>query len=410
VTEVAHPVEEADLPPLEIDDPLYATDPQAVIARARQHGRFAASRRGVEVLAHDDVMKLLLDNRLHAQDTRVWQRYGAQERLSAFIQDGLLSAMQGERHSRIRRIFLAAFRARHIEDQRPLMRSVAEDLIADWPASGGIDFVTAFTLPYPMRVLCQIVGIPTADIPEFSAAATQLHLLSQSPLEPGFPAIEKALSTLWDYCLGLVAIRRDQPSEDAISALIAAQETEGRITDDELVWNIVNLIFAGQDTTRYQLASAIRAIDEQPGLWDRLHADPSSIPGICEETLRIYPVTNFVVRIPQEDFVYEGVRFAKGRRVILNFQAASRDPEHFGDPAGFSPRSLNRGPETYDVPFGLGSHFCLGAALAKAEIQEAVTVLVSRFSRFAVTGPSHMTTPAGMLYGPENLPVDFTRR
>jgi len=409
VTHAAVPVEESELPRLEIDDPLFATDPQAVIRAARAQGRFAASRRGIEVMGHADVIKLLLDDRLTTQTTQVWQKYGAQEMLLAFIEDGLLSAMQGDRHDRVRRVFLAAFRARHIEGQRDLMRFTATELVDRLPEQG-CDFVREFSSPFPMQVLCRIVGIPTEDIPEFSAAATQLHLLAQTPLEPGFPAIEEALRKLWDYSITLVQKRRAQPQEDAISALIQVQDTEGRVTDEELVWNIVNLIFAGQDTTRYQLASSIRAVCDVPGLWERMHADPSLVPAVVEETLRIYPVTSFVVRIPQEDVLYEGVRMAKGRRVILNFQAASRDPDRFTDPEEFTPRAPGRHGESFEVPFGLGMHYCLGAALAKAEMQEALSVLVERLSAIEVVGEPEMTSPAGMLYGPERMDIRYTLR
>jgi cytochrome P450 family 103 len=410
MTQVAPPLEESELPRLDVDSAEFTANPHTAFRAARSHGAFAASRRGVEVLAHADVMKLLIDERLTTQDTKVWQKYGAQEMLLAFVENGLLTAMQGDRHDRIRRVFLAAFRARHIEGQRDLMETTARTLADQLPASGHADFVAAFSSPFPMQVLCEIIGIPTEDIDRFSASATQLHLLAQSPLEPGFPAIETALTELWDYSIGLVEARRREPQQDAISALIQVQETEGRVSDAELVWNIVNLIFAGQDTTRYQLASSLRAIIEVPGLWQRMHDDPSLIPSVAEETLRVYPVVNFVVRIPQEDIIHNGVRLAAGRRVILNFQAASRDPDRFSSPDEFTPRPVGRHEHSFDVPFGLGMHYCLGAALAKAEIQEALKVLVERLETVELDGEPHMTAPTGMLFGPETMPIRYTLR
>jgi cytochrome P450 len=410
MTDVSTPLEEGDLPRLDIDDPTLATDPHRVIREVRGQGRFAASRRGLEVLAHDDVVRLLFDNRLTTQDTSVWRKYGAQGMLIDFIQNGLLTAMQGDRHDRIRRVFLAGFRARQIEGQRHVIRQVAIDLVDRLSSGGEGDFVGLLSSPYPMEVLCRIVGIPTEDIAEFSAAATQLHLLAQTPLEPGFPAIEVALEKLWDYCIGLVIKRRAHPEDDAISALIKVQETEGRVTDEELVWNIANLIFAGQDTTRYQLASSVRAVCEVPGLWEEMHQDPSLVASVAEETLRMYPVVNFVVRIPQEDVVYEGIRLTRGRRVILNVQAASRDPERFEHPDSFTPRSPGRHDRSFDVPFGLGMHYCLGASLARIEIQEALGVLVERLATIELAGEPKMTAPAGMLFGPERMDVRYTRR
>jgi cytochrome P450 len=177
-----------------------------------------------------------------------------------------------------------------------------------------------------------------------------------------------------------------------------------------LVWNIANLIFAGQDTTRYQLASSVRAICEVPGLWEQLYQDGSLLAPVAEETLRVYPVVNFVVRIPQEDFVYEDVRLVRGRRVILNVQAASRDPERFEDPDAFTPRLPGRHEQSFDVPFGLGMHYCLGATLARVEIQEALRALVERLASIEVVGTPEMTAPAGMLFGPEVMAVRYTPR
>jgi cytochrome P450 len=288
---------------------------------------------------------------------------------------------------------------------------VARDLVAALPADGTpIDFVQAFSSPFPMQVLCRVIGIPVEDIPGFTAAATKLHLLAATPIEPGFPEIEAALTTLRDYSLALVQARTADPQDDVISALITAQVSEGRITDDELAWNVANLIFAGQDTTRYQLASALRAVVAEDGLWERMYAEPELVPQVAEETLRVSPVVNFVVRIAQETFDYEGVHIGKGRRVILNVQAASRDPEHFSDPEAFCPRSTGRHAESFDVPFGLGDHYCLGAGLARAEVQEALAVLSQSLTDVRIEDVPRRTPPAGMLQGPEELTVTYRRR
>jgi len=400
-------LDETELPRLDVDGDDFRADANAALRAARQRGPFAISRRGIEVLAHADVLSLLSDPRLRTQDADVYRQYGAGERLLAFASEGLLSSMQDEKHTRIRRVFTSAFRIRHIESQRPMIRATAAALADHLPTEGVVDFVDAFSKPFPMEVLCRLLGIPLDDMGEFTAAATQLHLLAQTPLAPGFPAVEVALGELWDYCLDLVRLRRRVPANDTISALIEAQETEGRITDEELVWNLANLIFAGQDTTRYQLASALRAVVSAPGLWKTLREDATMVPSAAEEALRYTPVVNFVVRIPVEDFEFGGVRMAAGRRVILNFQAASRDPSRFDEPDAFTPRPPGRHPESFDVPFGYGMHFCVGAALARAEMQEALGVLVQRLSSVRLAGDPQMTHPAAMLHGPETLPIEF---
>jgi cytochrome P450 len=410
MTQAATPLREEDLPRLDVLGESFRSDAHGPLSEVRGLSRFAFSRRGIEVLAHDDVVALLLDDRLRTQTHSTYESYGAGEMLRAFARDGLLSAMQDDRHDRIRRVFLAGFRARQVEQRRGMMRDVMSQLVDELPGAGTVDLVSAVTAPYPMEVLCRIIGIPAADIPRFSAAATRLHLLAQVPLAPGFPAIEDALRELGDYCAALVHERRAHPADDAISALIQAQETAGRVTDAELIWNIANLIFAGQDTTRYQLASAVRAVLEVPGLWDRMAAEPEIVPSVAEETLRWYPVVNFVVRIPERDLVHGGVEMRAGRRVILNVQAASRDPERFATPFTFTPRALGRHKASFDVPFGLGMHFCLGAVLARTEIQEALAVLTARWEAVALDGEPEMTSSASMLHGPEEMPVAYRRR
>jgi cytochrome P450 len=405
------PLTESELPYLDIDGELFRSDALAALRAARSAGRFHLSRRGIEVLTHTDVRTLLTDPRLESQDVTIYRKYGAQPMLTSFAEHGLLVAMHGEKHDRIRRVFLAAFRARTVEASRAMMREVARDLIADLPPDGTpADFVARFSNPFPMQVLCRVIGIPVEDIPGFTAAATKLHLLAQSPIEPGFPEIERSLQSLRDYSLALVEARTAEPRDDIISGLIRAQVSEGRITDDELAWNVANLIFAGQDTTRYQLASALRAVLAEDGLWDRLAAEPELVSEAAEETLRVTPVVNFVVRIAQEEFDYEGVRFEKGRRVILNVQAASRDQEQFARPDSFCPRSTGRHAESFDVPFGLGTHFCLGAGLARAEIQEALALLSAALTDVRVVGEPTMTEPAGMLHGPEDVMITYRRR
>jgi cytochrome P450 len=410
----AAPLTEAELPRLDVDSGLFRTQTRAALQAAREAGRFHFSRRGIEVLRHEDVRNLLADPRLETQDARVYRAYGAQPMLSSFAEHGLLVALHGEKHDRIRRVFLASFRARMVEDARPMMREVARGLIDALPADRTpVDFVSAFSSPFPMQVLCRLIGIPVDDIPAFTAAATKLHLLAATPIEPGFPEIEQALTTLRDYSLALVEARTSEPKDDIISGLIRAPVSAGKISDDELAWNIVNLIFAGQDTTRYQLASTLRAVLSEDGLWEQLHDDPSIVENAVEESLRVEPVVNFVVRIAREDFDYggpDGIHVGKGRRVVLNVRSASRDQEQFSEPDTFCPRPTGRHAESFDVPFGLGNHYCLGAGLARAELQEALGVLSQNLTGIEILGSPSMTVPAAMLHGPEDLMITFLRR
>jgi cytochrome P450 len=404
--EAAARLEEEDLPEIDVLGRAFQDDAIAVLRKARADGTLARSRRGIEVLDYDTVAALVSDGRLDAQDAGVYARMGGPSSLLAFAEDGLLVAMNGDKHRRIRRVFSAAFRVRHVQSQRPLMRAAAQDLAAAW-SSDSCEFVRDFSSPFPMHVLCRMLGVPVEDIPLFTAAATELHLLAAVPLAPGFPRIDAALRTLSEYITGLVRRRRDEPRDDIVSSLITVQQSEGRLTDSELAWNLVNLIFAGQDTTRYQLASVVRAVSQAPGAWERLAAEPELIPAAVEEGLRVYPVTRFIVRIPRDDLSIGDLKVRRGRRVILNLLAASRDPSRFERPDEFL---LNRPTPHFNVPFGWGMHHCLGATLAQVEMEEALRVLTEGYQDVRVTGIPAMTPPAGMLHGPESMLLQFAKK
>ena len=248
------------------------------------------------------------------------------------------------------------------------------------------------------------MSCPTT-FPRSTAPAIDLHLLGAVPLAPQFARLEVALGELWEFVHSLVERRKVEPRDDFISALIAAQTQEALLTDDEVVWSLVNLLFAGQDTTRYQLASAVRVLAQVPGLWDQIAASPERVPDALDEAMRLRPVSQFVVRRAPLPAVAEGFVFPAGRRLILNLLAASRDPDAFSEPERFDPDRT----ATYRLPFGWGLHYCLGQALARTEMCEAIEVMTHELTVPHV-GAAREASAAGMLGGPESLTMAFDRR
>jgi hypothetical protein len=259
---------------------------------------------------------------------------------------------------------------------------------------------------YAIEVLCRMIGVPPADIPGFTAAAHELHLLAAVPMAPGFPRIEQALAELEAYIGDLLEQRRQNPQDDFISSLLVAQEEEGRLSEPELVGNLVNLIFAGMGTTTMQLASAVQDLVEN-GLWERLHAEPELLASAVDESLRYSPVTQFVVRIPLEDTTFAGYLFPKGERMILNLLAGSRDPDQFPNPDAFD---IDRDKHASRLPFGWGVHRCLGHLLARGLIEEALMLFVSEMTDVAVVSRDRGPHPSAMLGGPNHLMLSFRRR
>jgi cytochrome P450 len=398
-------VDEARLPELDVRSDAFRADPYGTITHGRERGPLARSHRGIEVLSFDVCAAIFASDRFATLGTGHFRAKGAPDVLVNFVEHGLLLNMTGDTHDRIRRVMSRAFSFRQIDKLRELMRDVARDLLEPVVQRGRCDLVAEFTEHYSMEVLCRFLGVPPADIPAFHRAAIDLHLMGAVPLAPHFPRLEEALLELFAFVHDLVELRKAEPRDDFISALIAAQAQDARLTDDEVVGNLVNLLFAGQDTTRFQLASAVRVFASVPGLWDRLATDPVLLPRALEEAMRLRPVSQFVVRQAEQPADAGGFVFPAGRRIILNLLAASRDPEVFAAADDFD---LER-DATYRLPFGWGVHYCLGQALARAEMCEALELLV-RDTVCPDIGAVRDAPAAAMLGGPESLSLMFRRR
>lgn len=395
-----------DLPLIDMHDPAFLADPHAVLRPLQLEWPLVRSRRGIEVIRYDWNVELYADRRFDTPGVEDFIAKGVPLMFRAFLEHGFLLGFHGERHDLIRRVLQKGFSIRRIDEQRDLMRSVAEELVDGIIDRGSADFVSEFTQRFPVITLCRLMGVPKEDIPQFQDAAVTLHLMGAVPIAPGFPQIEQALAVLHGYVAELVERRRRQPEEDFISALIEAEASEGKLTEDELSWNIANLLFAGQDTTRFQLASVICAILDAPGSWDRLANEPDLVPRAISEGIRMHPAAQWNSRRALEDAEFRGFRFTKGQWVFLNNMAGGRDPRHFTDPDSFD---LAR-TERFETPFGRGLHHCLGQMLAKRGMEEALFVLTTRLRDLRPAGEAEWVKPTSMIGGPEVLLLSFQRR
>jgi cytochrome P450 len=285
------------------------------------------------------------------------------------------------------------------------MREFLAELYEPVRAEGRCDFVHAFAKPYPARMIATVLGAPLED-------ADRLHELSNL-LQSQFDAI--ALSTrraeLEDaavefdaYAERLVAERRDDPGDDLVSRLVAAEEEGDRLSHDECVALVRDVLNGGIDTTQSQLAHGVKMFAEHPGQWQALADDPSLAPRAAEEVLRFEPVAPFTTRILLEDVDYGGVAFPAGSLIAVSAFNANRDTDG-EDPDAFD-ITADRG-SAKSLSFGAGPHFCLGANLARAELQEGLAFLAPRLRDLELDGEPVYGTITG-LYGLESLPVKFT--
>jgi cytochrome P450 len=273
-------------------------------------------------------------------------------------------------------------------------------------AAGGGELMAELADEYPIAVLCEVVGAPQEDIPRISALAEAFMRIFDLDLANNLPTIERAMEDLQSYVRGLIERRQQGPfGQDLISDLLRLEDQGDRLTTQELCDLIAAVIMAGTDTTRNQLGLAVLLLATDTRQWARLVADPGLAPRAVDEILRIAPAVTGTSRIAAEDIEYRDVTIPAGTYVYLVTAAANRDP------------AVVHGPTTADVTadrtpwapltFGGGLHYCLGANLARAELQEALAFLPARMPGLELDGEAELGTVHG-IYGLDSLPVRWT--
>jgi cytochrome P450 len=288
-------------------------------------------------------------------------------------------------HTRLRRLVSAAFSPRRVEAMRPQVQSVVDDLLDQIAAQGPdsrVDLVSAFAFPLPFTVICELLGVPEPDRAPLGQGLGALLVPIASPAEYA-PA--KAASDAVVAMLGaLVEAKRNAPRDDLISGLITARDGEQRLSTQELLSTIFQLIVAGHDTTASLIGNGMVALLRHPEQLDQLRADPGKIPAALEEFLRFdAPVPHSTFRYATEPMDIGGVTIPAGAQVIISLAAANRDTNR-----DTSAELLDVGrAETRHLAFGHGIHHCLGAPLARLEGQLAFGSLLRRFPQLRLAVP-----------------------
>ncbi|HEV2062097.1 MAG TPA: cytochrome P450, partial [Solirubrobacteraceae bacterium] len=297
-----------------------------------------------------------------------------------------------------------AFTPRAADRWRPVMRGFLEELWAAVPDGGGCDFVEAFAKPYPSLTIATVMGAPREDAPRLAEWSNWIQRQFDGPtLLAERDRVEQACAEFYAWAGGMLERRRASPSDDLVSSLIAEEQDGDRLSDVELVNLVLNVLVGGVDTTQSQLAHAVRLFCEHPSQWEAVRSDPERlVPRAVEEALRFEPITPFTARIMVEDVEYGGVTFPKGTIVLVATVTANRDGVE--DAHAFD---VTREP-TKPLTFGAGIHYCLGANLAKAELQEALAFLAARVARFEPAGEPEFDSVQGV-YGLVSLPVRMVR-
>jgi cytochrome P450 len=326
--------------------------------------------------------------------------------------------VNGADHTRLRSLVNPALSPRAVERYRPVMREFLGELLAQAIASSGAadggevrcEFVEAFAKPYPSLAIASVMGAPLTD-------AGRLHHWSNW-IQRQFDAVSmaseierigQAVEEFYEYAQELVSARRDDPRDDLISKLIAAEEEGERLSEEECINLVFNVLAGGVDTSQSQLAHAVRLLAEHPEQWGLLVEDPRLAWQAVEEALRYEPITPFTARILVEEVVYRDVTFPRGTIVMVCAFTGNRDLE--AEAAGAKGSSgfditADRG-SARPLTFGAGVHYCLGANLARVELQEGLAFLAERMPDLRLDGEPVFEGVSG-IYGLAELPIAFT--
>lgn len=286
---------------------------------------------------------------------------------------GMLS-MDPPDHSRLRRLVAKAFTARRVELLRPDTTAIANELIDTMTAAGPpADLVEGFATPLPVRVICRLLGVPTTDQELFRTWSEAV--ISTTSLSP--ETIMEYRDSLHAYMAGLISQRRVTPTDDLIGALVRARDDDNdRLTEQELVELAAGLLAAGHETTVTQIPNFLYVLLTNPEQLELLRDRPDLAPAAVEELLRYVPLgaASAFARYATEDLELGGVRIRAGDPVIGSLSSANRDAEIFEDPDRVD---ITRDANPH-IGFGHGVHHCIGAQLARMELQVALGTLLSR--------------------------------
>lgn len=329
--------------------------------------------------------------------------------------------VNGPDHSRLRSLVNPALSPRAVERYRPAMREFMEGLLRDAGAASEADgvlrceFVRAFAKPYPSQVIALVMGAPIEDAPRLHHWSNwiqrQFDAVSMATEKEG---IERAVEEFYEYARELVRSRRRSPADDLISKLIEATYPDAaagqaeRLSDVECINLVFNVLVGGVDTSQSQLAHAVRLLAERPEQWALLAQDPTLAARAVEEAIRYEPITPFTARILTEDVTYREVTFPQGTIVMVCAFTGNRDLDGDVETAESFDIAADRG-RARQLTFGAGVHYCVGANLARAELQEGLELLARRVQKLELDGEPVYEGVSG-IYGLAELPVRMTLR
>lgn len=339
-----------------------------------------------EVFRYNDVQRVLME----------YTTFSSQYMGGGPFSESLIS-IDPPKHRQLRNLVTQAFTPRTIAQLAPRIREIVHELLQAVVAKGEMDVVHDLAYPLPTIVIAELLGIPIADRERFrrwsnAIVSTSMGLGTNPQAE------------MYEYFLRMIELRRQEPRDDLISALIAAQVEGEYLSTTELLGFCFLLLVAGNETTTNLISNAILCLDEHPEAMEEVRAKPELVPSALEEVLRYLSPVQCMFRVTATDAVIEGQEIPAGKMLMTWIASANRDETMFPDPDTFD---IHRSPNRH-IAFGHGIHFCLGAPLARLEGRIALEAMLERLPNIRrVREVPLQRTDSFFLYGVKHVPITF---
>ncbi|MFG2142263.1 cytochrome P450 [Streptomyces sp. NPDC048650] len=316
-----------------------------------------------------------------------------------------LLSMDPPEHTRVRRLVSREFTARRVAALRPRIQSCTDELLDAMERTGSsTDLVPAFAFPLPVTVICELLGVPLDEREQIAEWSGTVLSTVSLPVEQ----IVAAHTGLATYLGGLIAAKRQKPGDDLLSALVSIHEADAeRLDEEELLHLAITLLIAGHETTTNQIANSVLALLTHPEQFEAVRRDPGMVPAAAEELLRFVPPGDeATLRIAVEEVKLGDTVVPAGTAVLASLASANRDAGQFTDADTLD---VTRAPGAQHLTFGYGIHYCLGAGLARLELEIALESLLRRFPTLQLAVPAEQVPRSSgrLIHGVTSLPVTW---
>jgi cytochrome P450 len=397
---------EGDVATVDLTSPM-GDELHAALRAAAQQGPTANDAvSGARIVLHyDDVQRLAHDSRVAGVGLAVFDLLGIGDGPLRRWYGGIMFTTEGTHHDRLRRLVSRAFTPRAVEALRSQAAALAASSLQTVRRDGGGDLNSAFAR-LPMQVMCRLLGVPPDTVDEFAAWADVLSVVFNVMTPEQIQAAESAIDELLTYVGRLVELRRADPGSDLITALLEAEADGNKLTHDEVVAMVANLLVGGHDTTASQLACTLHTMLRHSEEFARVRQDGSLLPHAIAETIRFEPSIPAVPRTATGP-VQVGDAVPAGALMYLCTASANRDPAVWDDGDVLDVGRFADGTGPRLLSFGAGTHYCLGAALARLTLEEGVRAVLDLGPIRATEDPA--TVPWRLVLGraPQRVIVEL---